>query len=141
MAPTPGITTGRRTTSATTSSGTCALAFWHRPRFSAGKHGDQDDVSPLWDAVRGRAAVVVSGHDHNLQRLRPIGGTVQLVAGAGGRGRYDLDEGDRRLAFGTDQVDGALRMQLQPGAADVSFVANDGRTLDRTTVGCRRSLR
>jgi Calcineurin-like phosphoesterase len=33
-------------------SGTCTLAFWHRPRFSAGKHGDQDDMAPIWNALR-----------------------------------------------------------------------------------------
>jgi calcineurin-like phosphoesterase family protein len=42
----------------------CRLANWHRPRFSAGRHGDQPDMSPMWDALRGHAALVLSGHDH-----------------------------------------------------------------------------
>lgn len=45
--------------------GTCRLA-WHRPRFTAGKHADARDVAPLWEALRGRAKIVVNGHDHNM---------------------------------------------------------------------------
>ena len=52
--------------------GTCRIAFWHRARLSAGSHGDQDDMAPLWDALRGHATIVLSGHDHDLQRFRPV---------------------------------------------------------------------
>lgn len=77
--------------------GTARLAFWHRARFSAGNHGDQTDVAPLWEALRGRATIVVCGHDHNLQRLKPIDGITQFVSGAGGRGHYPLARSWRRL--------------------------------------------
>jgi hypothetical protein len=117
-------------------SGACTIAFWHRPRFSAGRHGDQADVAPLWNAVRGRAKIVLSGHDHDMQRLLPRGGTTQIVAGAGGHGRREVDESDRRLAFSNDQVDGALRIRLRPRAAELAFVAVDGSSLDRTIVPC-----
>ena len=131
------------------------LAFWHRPRFSAGKHGDNPDVAPLWDAVRRRASLVLSAHDHNLQRLKPIEGTVQIVAGAGGRSRYELTRSwrrflpwprprplarahrtfeDPRLAFGNDTDDGVLRLDLRPGRIDLAFVATDGRVLDEASV-------
>jgi len=104
----------------------CTLAFWHRPRYSAGKHGDQRDVAPLWNAVRGHATLVLNGHDHNLQRLRPRDGITELVAGAGGRSRYRLDARDPRLAFASDRVDGAVRLKLRPGRASVRLVAADG---------------
>jgi acid phosphatase type 7 len=117
--------------------GTCRLAFWHRPRFSAGRHGDQGDVQPFWEALRGRATLVVGGHDHNMQRFRPREGMTQLVAGAGGVSRYDLDDGDARLAFANETHDGALRLELQPGRAEMAFIAVDGRRLDRAAVRCR----
>lgn len=118
--------------------GTCRLAFWHRPRFSTGRHGDQADVAPLWDALRGRAALVVSGHDHNMQRLRPVDGITQLVSGAGGHGRYGLHP-DPRRAFGNDRAYGALRIDLRPGHARLRFVAADGRVLDSSAVRCRQA--
>jgi hypothetical protein len=118
--------------------GTCRLAFWHRPRFSAGVHGDQPDVAPFWAALRGRARLVLNGHDHNLQRLEQTGGIVELVAGAGGHGHYRVDRSYRRLAFGDDSHYGALRVSLRPGAAAYAFVALNGRTLDRGRVRCSR---
>lgn len=118
-------------------SGTCTLAFWHRPRFSAGRHGDQEDVAPLWNALRGSAAIVLSGHDHDMQRLRPVDGMTQFVSGAGGRSHYGVDSGDDRLAFSDDERDGALRLRLRRGLASHAFVAVSGRVLDRGRVRCR----
>lgn len=116
--------------------GTCRLAFWHRPRFSAGRHGDQPDVAPLWHRLRGRAALVVNGHDHGMQRLRPIDGITSLVSGAGGHGLYRLHP-DPRRAFGDDRTYGALRIDLRPGHARLRFVAAGGRVLDSSAVRCR----
>lgn len=115
--------------------GTCRLAFWHRPRFSAGPHGDSDDVRPLWDALRGKARVVLSGHDHVLLRYRSRDGITQYVAGAGGDTLYDLRR-DARVAFGRDGVTGALRMRLSPREARLEFRSLDGRVLDRSRVRC-----
>jgi hypothetical protein len=114
----------------------CRLAIWHRPRFSAGPHGDQPDLEPIWAALRGRAAVVLGGHDHDLQRMRPIGGTVQLVSGAGGRALYAVDESDRRLAFSDDEHFGAYRLSLYPDRVEAVARSAGGRELDRTTISC-----
>jgi hypothetical protein len=124
--------------------GTCTLAFWHRPRYSAGTHGDQPDIAPLWDAVAGRATLVLSGHDHDQQRFRPIDGTTQIVAGAGGRGRYPVDRRDERLAFADDEHYGALRLRLTPGrdepCARRSLARRDGEPVRRPprSLGGRR---
>jgi len=117
--------------------GTCRIAFWHRPRFSAGTHhGDQGDMAPLWDDLRGRAAIALGGHEHDMQRLRPIDGITEFVSGAGGADRYPL-RSDPRLAFGNDSAYGALRLDLRPGAAGYAFVSAAGRALDRGTIRCR----
>jgi 3',5'-cyclic AMP phosphodiesterase CpdA len=116
--------------------GTCRLAFWHRPRYSAGKHGDQADVHPFWDALRGHATLIVAAHDHNLQRFHPRDGMTQLIAGAGGRSHYELDHEDARLAYANDTQDGALRLQLSRGRADIAFFDATGRRLDRAAVRC-----
>jgi hypothetical protein len=114
----------------------CRLAIWHRPRFSAGLHGDQADMQPVWRMVRGRVALVLNGHDHDLQRLRPIGGTVEIVSGAGGRALYDVDESDARLEFSDDRHFGAYRLRLHPDRAEAVALTAAGRELDRTTISC-----
>lgn len=116
--------------------GSCRIAFWHRPRYSAGHHGDQSDVAPLWDAVRGRAALVLNGHDHDKQQLRPQGGTTLIVAGAGGHSHYSVDREDHRLAWADDHDYGALRLELRPRLARFAFVAGDGRVLHRGSARC-----
>jgi len=119
------------------SAGNCRIAFWHRPRFSAGSHGDQSDVEPLWSAMGGKARLVINAHDHNMQQLRPRDGVTELISGAGGRGHYPLDADDCRLAWSNDRDYGALRLRLTPGRARYAFVAADGRVLRRGSVGCR----
>jgi hypothetical protein len=115
----------------------CAIVFMHRPRFNAGAHRSEErDVDPLWQVLQGRAAILLSGHDHDLQRFRPVGGTTQYVIGAGGRKRYDVDEHDPRLAFSRDSTDGALRLRLKPRIARLSIVAANGHVIDRSTVRC-----
>jgi len=120
--------------------GTCRLAFWHEPRYSAGTKegaGDEPTVEPLWSAVEGRVALVVNAHDHNMQRMKPRDGIVQLISGSGGHNStYPVDASDERLAFADDEHDGALSIRLSPGRAQLAFVATGGEVLDSSTVSC-----
>jgi acid phosphatase type 7 len=118
--------------------GNCRLAFWHRPRFSAGTvHGDQPDVSPLWEALHGRARLILNGHEHDSQVFRPRDGITELVAGAGGNGLYPVDESDPRLAFGDATHFAALRIRLHPRIARFAFVTAGGHILDSGSARCR----
>jgi hypothetical protein len=117
--------------------GTCRIAFWHRPRFSAGTvHGDAPDTAPLWNSLRGHARLVLNGHDHTLQRFRKRDGLTEYVAGAGGSILY-RNRRDSRLAFGRAGVTGALRLLLEPGKATLEFRSSSGRLLDRSRATCR----
>ena len=119
--------------SAVAGPGDCRIAFWHRPRYSEGAYGGAPDLNPLWNRLSGHARIVLSGHDHNLQRHRPQRGLTQYVVGAGGRARYMLHRGDPTMVWGRDDVDGALRMVLRPGHALLEFRAPNGRLLDRSS--------
>jgi len=116
--------------------GTCRIAFMHRPRYSAGAYGGAADLNPLWHRLVGHARLILSGHDHNLQRHRAQRGVTQYVVGAGGRGTYGLHGGSPTLAWGRDNIDGALRMVLRPGHALLEFRSTSGRLLDRSRASC-----
>jgi hypothetical protein len=98
--------------------GTCRIGFWHRPRYSAGTvHGDNPAMEPLWQALKGHASLILNGHEHNMQRMKPRDGMVEIVAGAGGHSFYGLQRGYRGLAFSR---------------------ANEfGKTIDTSSVACR----
>jgi hypothetical protein len=69
---------------------TCTLAYWHHPRYSSGFHGTDDMTEALWQALAAAGAdVVLSGHDHDYERLSPIDGIRSFVVGTGGRSLYE----------------------------------------------------
>jgi hypothetical protein len=116
--------------------GDCRIGFWHRPRYSEGAYGGAPDLNPLWNRLAGHARIVLSGHDHNLQRHRPQKGIAQYVAGAAGRGRYSLHRGPSTMVWGRDDLDAALRIVLKPGRALLEFRGARGHVLDRSRVTC-----
>src|SRR3954469_24293108 len=116
--------------------GACRIAFWHRPRCTAGPHGDATDMDPYWRALQGHATLVLSGHDHDMERFAPRRGLVQIVAGAGGKSHYPIVRRRSGLRFADASHWGALRMGLQRGSATVAFVATKGRTLDSQAYKC-----
>lgn len=122
----------------TRSGGNCRIAFWHRPRYTAGHHeGGNKNSEEYWEAVAGKALIIVNGHDHNMQRMKPDDGIVQFISGAGGKKLYTVDESYRRLAFSNERRFGALRLRLRPGRADWAFVAVGRRVLDKGTLRCQ----
>jgi hypothetical protein len=116
--------------------GDCRIAFWHRPRYSEGAYGGAPDLNPLWNRLAGHARIVLSGHDHNLQRHRPQNGLAQYVVGAGGRGRYALHGGPSTMVWGRDNINAGLRMVLKPGLALLEFRGPRAHVLDRSRVTC-----
>ena len=121
-----------------TGQGNCRIAFWHRPRYSAGDHhGDQPDVQPFWDRLKGHAALVLNGHDHDMQRFRPRNGITEIVSGAGGHDLYAVDRDREGLAFADDTHFGAFRMELSHGSAKYRFVSSADHTLDSGSMRCR----
>ncbi len=118
--------------------GTCRIAITHRPRWSAGWHGDQPDIDPLWRTLRGHARILLSGHDHDLQRFADRDGLRQLVSGGGGRPNVPLPRPSRAAPRFVNRVSpGGARLRLTRGRATIEFVSAGGRVLDRSFVTCR----
>ena len=115
--------------------GNCRIAFWHRPRWSGGLHGDNADMDPYWRALAGHARIVLGGHDHDMQRFAPRDGLTEFVSGAGGKSHYPV-RAHPGLRFDDWRHLGALRLDLRRGSARAAFVATDGRVLDSKTVTC-----
>ncbi len=133
--------------------GTCTLAYWHRPRYSATTQvndtatiGDNSRYEAFWSALRGHASLALAGHLHNYQRFAPMDGITELVVGTGGENaEHDTFVGqaddavspDPRLDAWNDTDFGALKMELEPGRADFEMVKLGGGVLDSGSVACK----
>jgi 3',5'-cyclic AMP phosphodiesterase CpdA len=64
------------------------IVYMHKPAFSSGPHGDNEDVRhffvPLFE--KHRVQLVLAGHDHNYERIEPQNGVAYVVTGGGGAG-------------------------------------------------------
>jgi hypothetical protein len=118
--------------------GNCTIAMVHSPRYTVGEHGYDESLAPAWKLLRGKAVAVLSGHDHNYQRMRPENGLTQFVVGTGGRLLYPVEESHWRLAASNDESFGALRLDLGERRADYAFISVDGRREDAGSLTCSR---
>jgi acid phosphatase type 7 len=99
----------------------CVLAYWHRPRFSSGMHGNYRDLDPLWRILAAaQADVVLAGHDHDYERFAPMNadgeadpaGLTQFVAGTGGASHYKFRNPEATSKVRITGHDGVLRLEL-----------------------------
>jgi hypothetical protein len=116
--------------------GTCTIAISHHPRYGTGPQWNTLRFEPVWAALSGHAAALLSGHVHNYQRHFPVRRVVQFVVGTGGRIRGNTDGRDPRLASSQDGVFGALRLRLGLGEARFEFIPISGPALDAGTLEC-----
>jgi hypothetical protein len=128
--------------------GRANILLAHHSRLSRGRHGDNDDLDPLWKALfdaggAPRVAFTIAGHDHNVSmygprsRNNPKGPSVPFaqgihvfVNGAGGDGHYSHDgflffggSGTKPDVFGDDDHFCVTRINLiGPTAVDVDVL-------------------
>jgi hypothetical protein len=117
----------------------CTLAYWHHPRYSSGEHGDDPRTEQLWQTLAAAGAdVVLSGHDHDYERLAPVAGIRSFVVGTGGHSliaftRPTIPQTEVRA----DDSYGLLALGLGAAGYSWQFVPIPGDVLsDRGTAAC-----
>jgi hypothetical protein len=74
------------------------IAFFHHPLYSSGEHAreSRDVIRPALEEalVRNHVDVVLSGHEHLYERIRPQRGVHYFVSGGGGKTLYDFHASD-----------------------------------------------
>ena len=122
----------------------CTLAYWHRPLFSSGPNGPQDDLRDLWRTlVEFDVDVVLNGHDHLYERFdlqdpdgRPsLTGIRQFTAGTGGAHLYGFSS-PRPNSARRASVYGILVMQLTTNAYQWDFKSVDNSFSDPGSGQC-----
>jgi hypothetical protein len=123
----------------------CTLAYWHRPLFTSGPNGPQQDTRDgLWRTLQEfDADVVLNGHDHMYERFAPqdpdgrpsATGIRQFTAGTGGAHLYALQPA-RPNSERAASVYGILIMTLTTNAYHWEFKSVDNSFSDSGNGAC-----
>lgn len=121
------------------------IAFFHRPRFGSGGHGDSDNPEAFWDVLFAhRVEIALCGHAHHYERFalqdpgrRPHPkGIRQFIVGTGGRELVPPKPPARRKP-NSEQADGTafgvLKLTLHSTSYEWEFVPSLGLFTDRST--------
>ena len=119
---------------------TCTMAYIHRPRFSAGYHGSNSSMQPLWqDLYDAGAELYIAGHNHDYERFAPqdangvadpVKGIREFVVGTGGAGSeaWSTTPPIANEEVWADPAWGVLKLTLRAGGYDWQFVPITGQT-------------
>src|SRR4051794_32830405 len=126
----------------------CTLAYYfHHPRFTSAKLGNNSAMTPFWEALYNAGAeVVLNGHAHVYERFAPqtpggqpdsAQGIREFVVGTGGRSLNAFGtvrpNSEKRL----NSADGVIKLTLHPNAYDWQFVtAPNGTVADSGSTSC-----
>lgn len=119
------------------------IVYMHVPLFSCGNHGDnailQQVVGPLFE--NGKVDLVITGHDHNYERTKPIKkfnqdpaypGLVHILTGGGGAGTYGINPNSRtQVAVRTHHY---MRFHAHGDDLDGEAVDLNGAVIDTFTI-------
>lgn len=110
------------------------IVVGHHPVFSGGAlHGPTGELLDLLRPLLERHSVQVyfSGHDHNLQHLKPPGPTHYVVSGGGSEARRVLSGGSTLFAR---RACGFVAAELTAGELRLLFIDDGGEVLHRAVI-------
>ena len=114
----------------------CTVAYFHHPRFSSGRHGNQYEMQQFWDILYEHGVdVVLSAHDHIYERFAPQDpdgnldleqGIREFVVGTGGAELYGFSTIQPNSEVRDNTTWGVLALGLEEGSYRWSFVPVPG---------------
>ncbi len=108
------------------------IVYFHHPPYSSGaKHGSTAYMQ--WPLKEWGADVVLSGHEHNYERLY-IGNLVYFVNGAGGNNLYSFGTPINGSQFRYNSAYGAQLVTASSTELTFKFINTKGRTIDAYTM-------
>jgi uncharacterized protein (TIGR03382 family) len=122
------------------------IVFFHHPPWSSGEHGSQltmrRNFAPIFEKYG--VDLVLTGHDHNYERSKPMEGDAVAPAGEGIPYLVVGGGGASLRPFATskpdwsvirdDQAHGFLDVKVVEGTLTANLVETDGKVLDSFTL-------
>ena len=68
------------------------IVYVHKPPYSSGNHGSDMSLRKALAPVleKHHVQLLLAGHDHSYERMKPQNGVAYVVTGGGGRGTYNV---------------------------------------------------
>ena len=115
----------------------CTLAYWHKPLYSSGTHGDLANMQQVWKLLYENGAdLVLNGHDHDYERFAPQdpygradpNGIREFVVGTGGADRRGISVAQPNSERFDSSTFGVLKLTLHPASYDWQFIPVKGHS-------------
>ena len=125
----------------------CTAAYFHHPRFSSSRIGNNSAMVPFWEALyEADAEVVLGGHAHHYERFAPqtpggqadpAQGIREFVVGTGGKSLNSFGTVKANSQVRLNNANGVIKLTLHPASYDWQFVtAPDGTVADSGSTSC-----
>jgi acid phosphatase type 7 len=110
------------------------VVFGHHPPYSSGEHGSSTGLRAKLDAIFQEHPVdlVLSGHDHDYERMEPQGGVHYVVTGGGGRGTRPV--GSSSFTAFSEQVLNFVYVEVQDGRLVLHAIDAEGTEFDQLLI-------
>ncbi len=109
------------------------IVYFHLPPYSSGsQHGSTPELQ--WPFKQWGASAVLSGHEHNYERLEEDG-LVYFVDGLGGNGKYpfaDKPAAGSQVRYNSEG--GAMRVTASPTRIEFEFINVDHQVIDSYSI-------
>jgi 3',5'-cyclic AMP phosphodiesterase CpdA len=118
------------------------IPYFHHPPYSSGdRHGSdarlREVLEPLF--VKYNVSVVLTGHDHFYERVKPQNGIVYFVVGSGGQLRKgNLDKRSTLTAAGNDTEQSFMVAEINEDEMTFNAVSRSGRVFDKGVITRRK---
>lgn len=109
------------------------IGFFHHPPYSSGKfHGPDNALRSVLEPyfLRYGVDLVLSGHEHFYERMKPQHGVLYFISGAAGQLRRDNIRRDQAYAAGYDQGHHFMLFEIDGDELQFQVISEDGRTVD-----------
>ena len=97
----------------------------------------REALEPLF--IQYTVSLVLNGHDHTYERIKPQNGIQYFVEGSSGQLRKgDLRKGSPLTAFGTDTEQTFMLMEVDGDNLTFNTITKDGKVIDSGVIAMRK---
>jgi hypothetical protein len=118
------------------------IAFFHHPLYSSARtHGSQLKLRAVLEPlfIQYNVSLVLNGHDHAYERIKPQNGIQYFLEGSSGKlRRGDLRQGSPLTAFGNDQTRTFMLMEIDGDTMTFNTIDMAGNVIDSGMVTRRK---